>query len=75
MMNGEHEELGADRRPGNCHFAECRDTATERVPGFGEYCAEHAERARRLARLIPSAAPTAPDPDFDPTEPQKDPYE
>lgn len=74
-MNGGPGELEADGRSANCHFAECPGTATERVPGFGEYCAEHAERARRLARLIPSAAPAEPDPDFDPTEPQKDPYE
>ncbi len=74
-MKGGLEKLGAEGCSGNCHFAECPDTATERVPGFGEYCAEHAERARRLARLIPSAAPTEPDPDLDPTEQQEDPYE
>ncbi|HTU13692.1 MAG TPA: hypothetical protein VMF31_00720 [Solirubrobacterales bacterium] len=59
----------------NCHFADCPAEPSERVPGFGEYCAEHAERARRLARLMPSAAPAEPDFEPDPTEPQGDPGE
>ena len=53
----------------NCHFAECSAPATERVPGFGRYCPVHAERARSLARLIPTAAPASPDPEPDPTLP------